>query len=89
MNQPCQHLKNITEANFQPLHEPHRLRGMSERRHDLGFAAGMHAMRSRGLLRLVARQTRDEAFPQNTSSRDAFGYAGRALDLVLRPRGRR
>src|SRR5689334_8113358 len=62
---------------------------MSERRHDLGFAAGMHAMRSRGLLRLVARQTRDKAFPQNTSSRHAFGYAGGAMDLVLRARGRR
>ena len=89
MNQPCEHLKNITEANFQPLREPIACEECLKEGTDLGFAAGMHAMRSRGLLRLVARQTRDEAFPQNTSSRDAFCYAGRAMDLVLRARGRR
>ena len=42
----------------------------------------------RGLLRLVTRQARDKAFPPDTAFSDAFGYARRAMDLVLRARSR-
>ncbi len=52
----------------------------------MGFAASVLGLRPRGLLRLVTRQTRDETFPQDTASSDAFGDARRAMDLVLRAR---
>jgi len=53
------------------------------------FAAAVHDLRTCGLLRLVAWHTRDEAFSQNSASRNALGNARRPLDVVLYSRSHR
>ena len=50
MNGPCEHLKNLTEANFPVTSDAKCLRRMSERGHPVGRAKRVHDLRPRRLL---------------------------------------
>ena len=50
MNQSCEHLKNVTEANFVPLREPIACEECLKGRNEVGFVARMPEMRACGLL---------------------------------------
>src|SRR6516162_4959536 len=60
---------------------------MPERRNALGRAPGVPGVRPCRLLRLLARQARDEALPRDGAPGDALRHAGGYVDVVLRPQG--
>ena len=57
---------------------------MRENGRYLGPPAAVPFLRTRGLLRFVEKQARDQAFPVFTPSADSFHRAGRILGVVLR-----
>jgi hypothetical protein len=49
----------------------------------VGALADVPALRTRGVLRFVEEQARDETFPFDGASHHALDWAGRVLEVVL------